>query len=59
MDAGVEEPETVNCDIPLRSFTVILLITFEFQHFLNQELCHNLYIIELIPLECLVQIRRH
>ena len=37
MDAGVEEPGTVNCDVPPRSFTVVLLITFEFQHFLNQE----------------------
>ena len=45
----------MNFYIPLRSFTVILLITFDFQHFLR----HNPYIIELIPLEFFVQIRRH
>ena len=36
----------VNFDIPPRGFTVILLIAFDFQHFLTQVLRHDLYIIE-------------
>ena len=55
MRGRVEESGTVNFDIPRRSFTVILLITLDFQHFLTQALRNNLYIIELIPLEFLVQ----
>ena len=35
MRVGVEEPGTVNFDIPPQSLTVILLITFDFQHFLT------------------------
>ena len=35
MGTGVEEPGTVNFDIPPRSFTVILLITCDFQHILT------------------------
>ena len=35
MGAGVEWPDTVNFDIHPRSFTVVLLITFDFQHFLT------------------------
>ena len=35
MVARVEEPGTVNFDIPLRTFTVMLLINFDFQHFLT------------------------
>ena len=35
MEAGVEGPGTVNFDLPPRSLTVILLITFNFQHFLT------------------------
>ena len=50
MVAGVKEPRTMNLYIPHRRFTVILLITFEFQHFLTEALHHNPYIIELIPL---------
>ena len=34
MGAGVERSGTMNFDIPPLSFTVILLITFDFQHFL-------------------------
>ena len=59
MGAGVKEPGTMNFDIPPQRFAVILLITFDFQHFLTLELGHNPYILELIPLEFLVQIRRH
>ena len=33
MGAGVEGPGTVNFDIPLRRFTVILHITFDFEYF--------------------------
>ena len=33
MGAGVERPETVNFDIPPRSFTMILLTNFEFEDF--------------------------
>ena len=40
MGSGFEGPGTVNFDIP---FTVILLITFDFQHF---ALHHNPYTIE-------------
>ena len=29
--------------LPPRSFTVTLLITFDFQHFLTKALRHNLY----------------
>ena len=32
---------TVNFDIPPANFTVILLITFDFQYFLTQELQPN------------------
>ena len=35
MRAGVEGQGTVNFDIPPRSFIVILLIIFDFQHFLT------------------------
>ena len=35
MGTGVEGLRTVNFDITPRSFTVILLITFDFQHFLT------------------------
>ena len=35
MGAGVEGSGTVISEIPPRSFTRILLITFEFQHFLT------------------------
>ena len=35
VEVGVEGSGTVNFDIPSRSFTVILLITFDFQHFLT------------------------
>ena len=59
MGARVKKPGTVNFDIPPRSFTVISLITFDFQHFLTEGLRHNPYIIELIPLEFLVQVRHH
>ena len=58
MEAGVEGPGTVNFDLPSRSLTVILLITFNFQHFLTSALRHNPCIIELIPLVFLVQKRR-
>ena len=34
MRVGVEGSGTVNFDIPPPCFTVILLITFDFQHFL-------------------------
>ena len=44
---------TVKFDIPPGSFTVILLITFDFQYFLTQELHLNPYKIQLIPLESL------
>ena len=47
MKAGVEGLGTVNFDIPPRGFTVILLITFDFQHFLTKTLHHNPYMIEL------------
>ena len=59
MGAAVEEQGIVSFDIPPRSFRVILLIAFGFQHFLTEELSHNPHIIELIPLEFFVQIRRH
>ena len=49
----------MNFDVLPQSVPVILLITFEFQHFLTQELRHNPHITELIPLEFLVQIRGH
>ena len=45
----------LNFDISPRVLTVILLITFDFQHFLSQVLRHNPHIIELIPLEFLVR----
>ena len=35
MRAEVEGLGTVNFDIPPQSFTVILIITFDFQHFLT------------------------
>ena len=35
MGTGVERSGTMNFDIPPPSFTVILLITFDFQHFLS------------------------
>ena len=35
MGAVVEEPDTMNFDIRPQSFIMILLITFDFQHFLN------------------------
>ena len=35
MGAGIEGPGTVNLDIPPSSFTVILFITFDFQHFVT------------------------
>ena len=35
MRGKVEGSGTVNFDIPRRRFTVILLITFDFQHFLT------------------------
>ena len=35
MGAGVEGPGTVNFDISPLDFTVILLITFNFQYFLT------------------------
>ena len=54
----VEGRVIVHCDIHPRSFTAILLITFDFQYFLTKELCHNSYIMELILLKFLVQIRR-
>ena len=44
---------TVNFDISPANFTVILLITFDFQYFLTQELQPNPYKIELISLESL------
>ena len=59
MGGGCVGPGTVNFDIPLQTCGVILLITFDFQHFLAQGLRHNPCIIELIPSEFLVQIRRH
>ena len=59
MGTRVKESATVNFDIPPRSFAVILLITFDFQHFLTKGLYHNPYIIELISMEFLVQIKRH
>ena len=37
---------TVKFDIPPGSFTVILLITFDFQYFLTQELHLNPYKIQ-------------
>ena len=46
MGSGFEGPGTMNFDIPSQSFTVILLITFDFQHF---ALHHNPYTIEGIP----------
>ena len=36
MGVGVEEPGTMNFHISPQSFTVILLITFDFQHFLTK-----------------------
>ena len=59
MKVGVEKPGTVNFDIPPRSLTMILLITFDLQQFLTQALRHNPYITELIPERFLAQIRRH
>ena len=59
MGAGIEGPGTVDFDILPRSLTVILLFTFGFQRFLTQEFRHNPYMIELISLEFLVQMRRH
>ena len=56
MRPAFEKPGTVNFDIPPPSFTVILIITFVFQHFLTSALRRNPYIIELIPLEFLVQL---
>ena len=56
MEPVVEKLGTVNSDIPPPSFTVILIITFVFQHFLTSALRRNPYIIELIPLEFLVQL---
>ena len=53
------EPGTVNFDISLQSFTVISIITFDFQHFLTLALRHNSYITESISLEFLLQIRQH
>ena len=35
MRVEVEGPGTVNFDIPPQSFTVIVLITFDLQHFLT------------------------
>ena len=35
MGAGVEGPGTLNFDITPQSFTVMLLITFDFRHFLT------------------------
>ena len=35
MGDGVEGPGTVNFDIPPQACGVILLITFDFQHFLT------------------------
>ena len=35
MKAGVERPRTMIFDIPPRSFTVILVIIFDFQQFLT------------------------
>ena len=35
MGAGVEGPGTENFDIPPRSFTMTLFITFDFQHFIT------------------------
>ena len=54
--AGVEGWVTVNFNIPTQSFTLKLLITFVFQHFLTKRLRHNPHMIELILLEL---IRRH
>ena len=54
MGTAFEGPGIVNFDMSPRSFTVILLITFAFQHFLTKVLDGNPYIIELIPLEFLV-----
>ena len=34
MGAGLARSGTVKFDIPPQSFTVVLLITFDFQHFL-------------------------
>ena len=45
MGAGVEGLGTKNFDIPPRSCTVILPKTFDFQHFLTQEIRHNPYVI--------------
>ena len=59
MRGGGGEPGTVNVDISLQSFTVILIITFDFQHFLTLALLHNSDITESISLEFLVQIRHH
>ena len=54
MGTAFEGPGIVNFDMSPRSFTVILLTTFAFQHFLTKVLDGNPYIIELIPLEFLV-----
>ena len=48
MGTRVEWPRTVNFDIPHQSFKVILLITFQFQHFLTRALRHNPYIMEFL-----------
>ena len=58
-DSRGKGPGTMNFDIPSRSFTVILLIILDFQHFLPYALRYNPYIIELIPIEFLVETRRH
>ena len=49
--AGVEGWVTVNFNIPTRSFTLKLLITFVFQHFLTKRLRHNPHMLELLLLE--------
>ena len=59
MGARVEGLGPVNFDILPRSFIVILRITFDFQRFLTQALRHNPSMTEFIPLEFLVEIRRH
>ena len=54
----VLEPGTLNFDMPPQSFAVILL-HFWLSTFFYLRVRHNPYIIELIPLEFLVQIRCH
>ena len=44
MGARVKGPENANFDISPRGFTVLLLISFDFQDFLTDELRHVPYI---------------